>query len=165
MMSNAGKELRTLAKKFKLPVTMTLQGLGAFPGDDPLSLGMLGMHGTYYANQAINDCDTLVALGARFDDRVTVKVETFASNAFKIHADIDPTAIDKNVLVDLPIVGDVKQVIAGLIDEIGEAPDTKEWLEKIEKWKKECPLDYEKSDGKLRTQFVIERISRRRGNA
>jgi acetolactate synthase-1/2/3 large subunit len=166
IMSNASKELHTLVKKYKLPVVMTLQGLGAFPGDHPLSLGMLGMHGTYYANQAIHNCDTLVALGARFDDRVTGKVDTFASKAFKIHADIDPTAIDKNVIVDLPIVGDVKHVISGLISEIKEAPDTQEWLEQIEKWRKEHPLNYEKGDGKLRSQFVIERISKKtKGNA
>jgi acetolactate synthase-1/2/3 large subunit len=166
IMSNATKELRALVKKCNLPVTMTLQGLGAIPGNDPLSLGMLGMHGTFWANQSINNCDTLVALGARFDDRVTGKVDTFAKDAFKIHVDIDPTAIDKNVIVDLPIVGDVKYVLAGIINEIKAPPATKEWLKLIEKWRNECPLEYEKGDGKLRTQYVIERISEKtRGNA
>jgi acetolactate synthase-1/2/3 large subunit len=166
IMSNATKELRTLVKKCRLPVTMTLQGLGAIPGDDPLSLGMLGMHGTFWANQSINNCDVLVALGARFDDRVTGKVDTFAKNAFKIHVDIDPTAIDKNVIVDLPIVGDVKHVIAGIISEIKEPPVINDWLKLIGKWRNECPLEYEKGDGKLRTQYVIERISEKtKGNA
>ncbi|MGD1008008.1 MAG: thiamine pyrophosphate-binding protein, partial [Ignavibacteriaceae bacterium] len=110
IMSNGERELRLLAKENNFPVTMTLQGLGAFPGIDPQSLGMLGMHGTYYANQAVNNCDVLVSLGARFDDRVTGKVDSFAPNAYKIHVDIDPTCIDKNVVVDLPIVGDVKHV-------------------------------------------------------
>ncbi|MCB0749456.1 MAG: acetolactate synthase large subunit, partial [Ignavibacteriae bacterium] len=112
IMSDGNKELGVLAKETGIPVTMTLQGLGAYPGTDKQSLGMLGMHGTFAANMAINECDVLIALGARFDDRVTGKIETFSPNSYKIHVDIDPTAIDKNVLVDLPIVGDVKHVIA-----------------------------------------------------
>lgn len=158
IMSGSSEELKIFARENKLPVTMTLQGLGAFPGTDPLSLGMLGMHGTYWANRAVDNCDVLVSLGARFDDRVTGKVETFCTKAFKIHVDIDPTAIDKNVIVDLPIVGDVKHVLAELAAEMINPPDTTEWLQQIEEWKNECPLDYEKNDGKLRSEFVIEKI-------
>ena len=159
IMSGGSDELTLLAKENNLPVTMTLQGLGAFPGTASQSLGMLGMHGTYYANQAVNDCDVLVALGARFDDRVTGNIEKFATGAYKIHVDIDPTAIDKNVLVDLPIVGDVKHILAELAAEISKKPDTDAWWEKIEDWKNECPLDYDQDEDELKTQYVIERIS------
>lgn len=161
IMSGGSSELSLFAHENKLPVTMTLQGLGAFPGTDEQSLGMLGMHGTYWANQAVNNCDVLVSLGARFDDRVTGKVETFAKNAYKIHVDIDPTCIDKNVIVDLPIVGDVKHVIAEIAAEMTKAPDTETWWEQINEWREECPLTYEDNDGKLRTEFVIERISKK----
>jgi acetolactate synthase-1/2/3 large subunit len=113
--SNAAPELCELARKLCCPVTTTLHGLGAFPEDDPLSMSMLGMHGTWYANIAVNYCDVLIAVGARFDDRVTGKVEAFAPEAQKIHIDIDPSAISKNVKVDVPIVGDVKQVLQKLI--------------------------------------------------
>lgn len=159
IMSGGSNELALFAHENKLPVTMTLQGLGAFPGTDELSLGMLGMHGTYWANQAVNNCDVLVSLGARFDDRVTGNPETFAPNAFKIHVDIDPTCIDKNVVVDLPIVGDVKHILAELASEISKAPDTKEWWNQIYSWKDECPLFYEDRDGRLRTEYVIEKLS------
>lgn len=159
IMSGGTRELALLAKENNLPVTMTLQGLGAFPGNDELSLGMLGMHGTYWANQAVNSCDLLIALGARFDDRVTGKVESFSTKSYKIHVDVDPTAIDKNVLVDLPIVGDVKHVLAELAAEMDERPEITDWWKQIEKWKKECPFDLDPKDGMLRTQFVIEKIS------
>jgi acetolactate synthase-1/2/3 large subunit len=159
IMSGGSEELKILVRECKLPVTMTLQGLGAFPGTDPLSLGMLGMHGTYWANRAVDNCDVLVSLGARFDDRVTGKVDTFCKNAYKIHVDIDPTAIDKNVVVDLPIVGDVKHILAELAAEMPSAPNTADWLDQIEKWREECPLEYENKDGRLRTEFVIERIN------
>ncbi len=159
IMSNGERELRLFAKENNLPVTMTLQGLGAFPGTDPQSLGMLGMHGTYWANQAVNNCDVLVSLGARFDDRVTGKVETFATNAYKIHVDIDPTCIDKNVVVDLPIVGDVKHVLAELAAELNEPLQLDDWWEQINAWREECPLHYEKNDGKLRSEYIIEKIS------
>src|SRR3989339_706863 len=159
IMSGGTRELALFAKENNLPVTMTLQGLGAFPGTDDLSLGMLGMHGTYWANRAVDSCDVLVSLGARFDDRVTGKVDTFATGAFKIHVDIDPTAIDKNVVVDLPIVGDVKHILAELASEIPAPPDTSDWLAQINAWKDECPLTYEDNDGRLRTEYVIEKIS------
>ncbi|NTW48947.1 MAG: biosynthetic-type acetolactate synthase large subunit [Chlorobiales bacterium] len=156
--SEATKELEIFAKANNLPVAVTLQGLGAFPGDDDLSLGMLGMHGTYWANQAINNCDVLVALGARFDDRVTGKTDTFSVHSYKIHIDIDPTAIDKNIKVDLPIVGDIKHVLGELSAEMEGQPDTEEWLQTIQKWRKECPLTYEQGDGKLRSQYVVEKL-------
>ncbi len=159
IMSGASQELRAFAIENNLPVTMTLQGIGAFPGTSELSLGMLGMHGMYWANQAINNCDVLVALGARFDDRVTGKVETFATKAFKIHVDIDPSCIDKNVKVDVPIVGDLKRVLKTLRQVMPGKPDTSEWWKQIRQWQKECPLTYEKHDGKLRTQFILERLS------
>ncbi|ACF14089.1 acetolactate synthase, large subunit, biosynthetic type [Chloroherpeton thalassium ATCC 35110] len=163
IMSEAAKELTFFAKTHRIPVTMTLQGLGALPAKDELSLGMLGMHGTYWANQAVNNCDVLIALGARFDDRVTGKTETFATQAYKIHVDIDPTAIDKNVLVDLPIVGDVKHILSELSVEMTESPDTEEWLKTIQAWREDCPLVYETEDGKLRTEYVIEQISEKTG--
>ncbi len=159
IMANGYRELRLFAKENNLPVTMTLQGLGAFPGTDSQSLGMLGMHGTYWANQAVNNCDVLVSLGARFDDRVTGKVDAFATNAYKIHVDIDPTCIDKNVIVDLPIVGDVKHVLAELAAEMHEPLPIKEWWDQINAWRNECPLHYEKDDGKLRSEYIIEKIS------
>ena len=159
IMSDSAPELTAFARENNLPVTMTLLGLGAFPGNDKLSLGMLGMHGTYWANQAVNNCDVLVSLGARFDDRVTGKVDTFATDAYKIHVDIDPTAIDKNVLVDLPIVGDAKKVIAELKAAMPKKPEIDDWWEKIKSWQLECPLEYDMSDGRLRAQYVLERLS------
>jgi len=159
IMSNGHRELKLFAKENNLPVTMTLQGLGSFPMSDPQSLGMLGMHGTYWANQAVNNCDVLVSLGARFDDRVTGKIDQFAPSAFKIHVDIDPTCIDKNVIVDLPIVGDVKHVIAELASELSEPLQLDDWWAQINAWREECPLHYEKHDGRLRSEFVIEKIS------
>ncbi|MEW6194492.1 MAG: biosynthetic-type acetolactate synthase large subunit [Bacteroidota bacterium] len=159
IMSEGNRELYLLAKENNLPVTMTLQGLGAFPGTDPQSLGMLGMHGTYWANQAVNNCDLLISLGARFDDRVTGKIETFATKAYKIHVDIDPTCIDKNIIVNLPIVGDVKHVMAELASELTTKPDLSEWWSQINKWREECPLHYEKNDGRLRSEYVIEKLS------
>jgi acetolactate synthase-1/2/3 large subunit len=159
IMAEASQELATLARDNNLPVTMTLLGLGAFPGTDPLSMGMLGMHGTYWANQAVNNCDVLVSLGARFDDRVTGKVETFATGAYKIHVDIDPTAIDKNVIVDLPIVGNAKTVIKELAAEMPKKPEISSWWDEIQTWKEECPLQYEINDGRLRAQYMLEKLS------
>lgn len=159
IMSGGNEELTLLAKTFNFPVTTTLQGLGAFPGTDEQHLGMLGMHGTYWANLAVQNCDVLVALGARFDDRVTGKVETFAKNAFKIQVDIDPAAIDKNVVVDLPIVGDVKHILAELMVEMKKKPDLNDWWNMIYKWKDECPLVYDDNDGRLHTEYVIEQLS------
>ncbi|NTW56597.1 MAG: biosynthetic-type acetolactate synthase large subunit [Chlorobiaceae bacterium] len=165
--AEASEELRTLATKYNIPVTMTLQGLGAFPGSHPLSMGMLGMHGTYWANQAVNNCDLLIAVGARFDDRVTGKVDAFATQAYKIHNDIDPTNVDKNIKVDLPIVGDSKDFLASLLEEMPEKTESHElWLADIEKWRKKCPLSYSVEPDSLKTEFVIEEVSKQTaGNA
>lgn len=159
IMAEASEELREFARKNNIPVTNTLLGLGSFPGTDPQFLGMLGMHGTYYANMAVNHCDVLIAVGARFDDRVTGKTDTFAADAYKIHIDIDPTAIDKNVLVDLPIVGDAKTILADLLKELSDKPREDKWWKMIDGWRKDCPLEYERPDNMLRPQYVIERIS------
>jgi acetolactate synthase-1/2/3 large subunit len=159
VMAEASEELREFARKNNIPVTNTLLGLGSFPGTDPQFLGMLGMHGTYYANMAVNHCDVLIAVGARFDDRVTGKTDTFAADAYKIHIDIDPTAIDKNVVVDLPIVGDAKIILADLLKELSDKPREDEWWKMIDGWKEDCPLEFERPDNMLRPQYVIDRIS------
>jgi acetolactate synthase-1/2/3 large subunit len=156
ILSNASEELKGFARKARIPVTTTLHGLGSFPENDALSMGMLGMHGTWYSNTAVHYCDLLIAVGARFDDRVTGKTEAFAAEAKKIHIDIDPTAISKNVKVDVPIVGDVKKVLQKLIPMV-EPLDTKDWLQTIKQWKEEHPLRYR--NGKLiRMQHVIQKI-------
>ena len=156
ILSGAAKELREFAEKINSPVTMTLLGLGSFPGNHELSLGMLGMHGTGYANHAVQNCDLLIAIGARFDDRVTGKIDEFAPHAKIIHIDIDPSAISKSVPVDVPIVGDVKCVLDEFL-KIVHRPHDKEWTEKIVDWKQKHPLHY-KQDDKLRPQYVIEQI-------
>jgi len=136
-------------------VTTTVMGLGAFPGTHELSLGMLGMHGTAYANYAVTDCDLLIAVGARFDDRVTGHIEKFAPNAKIIHMDVDPAEIGKNVRVDIPIVGDVKNVLRAIIDKVAAKEKHAEWVAQIEEWKKKYPLAY-KMEGELKPQYVIE---------
>lgn len=156
IISGAHQLVLKLAEKTKIPVTMTLLGLGGFPSAHPLSLDMLGMHGTRYANYAIMESDLIIAIGARFDDRVTGKTESFAPHAKIIHIDIDPTSISKSVGVDVPIVGDAKEVLKELIPNV-KAPDTSDWLKKINGWKKKYPLTYKK-DNKLRPQYVIEEI-------
>ena len=156
--SGAAVELRELARTMQAPVTTTLLGLGAFPETDPLALGMLGMHGTWYANMAVSECDLLIAVGARFDDRVTGRLPDFATKAKKIHIDIDPSCINKNVTVDLPIVGDVKQVLRDLIPLVQRC-DSEEWLKTLARWKKEHPLRYRKSGSRLKPQEVIEAVS------
>ena len=153
---NAAQELTDFARKTKIPVTTTLHGLSSFPEDDPLSLGMLGMHGTWYANQAVQHCDLLIAVGARFDDRVTGKLDAWAPHAQVIHIDIDPSCISKNIPVECPILGNVKEVL-GLLDPLVEEQDTTEWLKQINVWREECPLDYDRDD-KLRAQSVIEKL-------
>ncbi|NTU68781.1 MAG: biosynthetic-type acetolactate synthase large subunit [Chlorobiaceae bacterium] len=159
--------LRQLAVEQQIPVTMTLQGLGAFPGDHPLSMGMLGMHGTYWANQAVSNCDLLIAVGARFDDRVTGKIDTFATKALKIHNDIDPTNVDKNVKVDLPVVGDSKDFLESILNELPKSKeDRSAWLAEIEAWRLQCPLEYTVEKDSLKTEFVIDEISKQtRGHA
>ncbi len=155
--SGASKELLTFAEKTGAPVTMTFMGLGAFPSSHRLSLGMLGMHGTAYANHATMESDLILAVGARFDDRVTGRIDAFAPNAKIVHVDIDPTSIGKNVRVDVPIVGDAKRVLCALTKAVKKVPDIKAWWDAIDKWKKEFPLFY-KHDDRLRPQYVVEQI-------
>ncbi|MFH1411576.1 MAG: biosynthetic-type acetolactate synthase large subunit [Candidatus Omnitrophota bacterium] len=156
ILSEAAKELTLFARKANIPVTMTMMGLGAFPGDDPLSLGMLGMHGTAYANHAVQNSDLIIAIGARFDDRVTGRIDDFAPNAKVAHVDIDPSSVSKNIRVDIPVIGDAKNVLKEMI-KLAEKNDYAPWHKKIKKWKKELPLQY-KDDEKLRPQYVIEQI-------
>jgi acetolactate synthase-1/2/3 large subunit len=155
--SGAHRELRELAEKIQAPVTMTLMGLGGFPGTHPFSLGMLGMHGTAYANHAVMEADLIIAVGARFDDRVTGRLDAFAKHAKIIHIDIDPSSISKNVKVDIPIVGDAKNILGQLLEEINKTPDTTDWLKIVDSWKKKYPLAY-KDKGKIKPQYVIEQI-------
>jgi acetolactate synthase-1/2/3 large subunit len=157
IISGAHEEIRRLAERLQIPVTWTLMGIGALSPDIPLSLGMLGMHGTAYANHAIMESDLIIAVGARFDDRVTGRIDVFAPDAKVIHIDIDPTSISKNVHVDIPIVGDAKDALRQLIAFTKDKPNTDSWLKKIEQWKQKHPLKY-KQDDKLRPQFVIEQI-------
>ncbi len=161
--SGAADEIREFAELTHIPVTHTLMGIGGFPGTHPLSLGMLGMHGTYYANMAIHNSDLIIAIGARFDDRVTGRVEAFAPDAKIIHIDIDPTSIRKNVRVDIPIVGDVRSVMSDLNKELRHSKEPwdairKNWLKQIEAWKQERPMHYEYSDEVIKPQFVIEKM-------
>ena len=164
ILSGGSKELKELAEYTDIPVTMTLMGLGSFPGTHELSLGMPGMHGTYYANKAIHESDLLIAIGMRFDDRVTGKIDAFAPHAKIIHIDIDPTSIRKNVRVDIPIVGDVKRVLTVLNkvlkEEVKEqwAEVRKAWLKQMDAWKKERPMTYTYSDEVIKPQFVVEKI-------
>ncbi len=160
ILSEASKELQELAAAAKAPVTMTLMGLGCFPGEDKNSLGMLGMHGTYYANKAVQDADLLIGIGVRFEDRVTGKTSGFAPNAKIIQIDIDPTSIRKNVRVDLPIVGDVKNVLKDLNKYMKKetAPAKASWHKQISDWKKERPLTYKFDKKVIKPEFVVEKI-------
>jgi acetolactate synthase-1/2/3 large subunit len=159
MHSNAAAEVLALAEKMRIPVTSTLMGLGSFPGDHALFLGMLGMHGTWYANTALDTCDVMITVGARFDDRATGKVAEFGKQATIIHIDIDPSAISKNVRVDVPIVGDVRWVLRQLLELVSPA-DTRPWLDTIEVWRKEHPLGYRDKGNGLKPQFVLDELSR-----
>jgi acetolactate synthase-1/2/3 large subunit len=164
ILSGAHKELTDLAKYTDIPVAMTLMGLGAFPGSHKLSLGMPGMHGTYYANKAIQESDLLIAVGMRFDDRVTGKTAAFAPHAKIIHVDIDPTSIRKNVRVDVPVVGDAKRILVNMLGKLKEgdkkqwAAVRKKWLKQIDAWKKDRPLSYSSSKDVIKPQFVVEKI-------
>jgi acetolactate synthase-1/2/3 large subunit len=164
ILSGGSKDLRELAEYAEVPVTMTLMGLGSFPGTHALSLGMLGMHGTYYANKAVQGADLLIAIGMRFDDRVTGKIDAFAPHAKIIHIDIDPTSIRKNVRVDVPIVGDVKRVLTVLNKVLKEEVKEqwgevrKAWLRQIDDWRQERPMTYTYSDEVIKPQFVVEKI-------
>lgn len=155
--SGSSEVLRQLAELCAIPVTTTLMGKGVFPENHLLSLGMLGMHGTKYANYAVNECDLLITIGARFSDRVTVRADAFAPKARIIHIDIDPAEIGKNVRVDIPIVGDVKRVLEQLCQVVQARTETEEWSAKIREWKDKYPLRYH-HNGKIKPQFVIEQI-------
>lgn len=157
--AGAHREVLELAEKAGIPVTTTLMGIGSFPGTNRLALGMLGMHGTRYANYAVCNCDCLIAVGARFDDRVTGKVAAFAPKAKIVHIDIDPAEIGKNVRVDVPIAGDVRLVLSELNPRIeANIQERQAWLEQIAQWKKEYPLQYEPSSDKIKPQQVIQQI-------
>jgi acetolactate synthase-1/2/3 large subunit len=163
ILSKGSKQLTRLAQNAKIPVTMSLMGLGAFPGSDPLSLGMLGMHGTYRANMSTAQCDLLIGVGVRFDDRVTGKTDTFASQAKIIHIDIDPTSIRKNVPVSVPVVGDCKKSLEVMnhfleeedLDELtsGRGP----WLDQIDQWKRNYKLAYDQKE-EIKPQYVVEKL-------
>jgi acetolactate synthase-1/2/3 large subunit len=164
VLSNASKELTEFAQLLHLPVTATLMGLGCFPGSDPLFLGMLGMHGTYRANMAMTHCDLIFAVGARFDDRVTGKIDEFAPHAKIIHVDIDPTSISKNVAVDVPIVGDAKNVLKKLLGLVKgeEWADREEvlgqWHREIEMWREAHKMAYQQGPDTIKPQFVVEQL-------
>jgi len=155
--SNAANELKIFVEKTNIPVTTTLTGLGCFPENNPLSLGMLGMHGLACANIAISESDLIIALGTRFDDRVTGDIKHFCPKAKFIHVDIDPAEISKNIKVDIPIVGDVKYVLSKLTH-LAESKKEEEWLAEVAELKKKNPLQYKKDD-QLRPQYIIEKLN------
>ncbi len=162
----ANDELVKLAELTQTPVTTTLMAMSGFPQNHSLALGMLGMHGTFYANMSVTECDLLIAVGARFDDRVTGRIDSFANKAKVIHIDIDPTSIKKNVAVDLPIVGDLQDVLSNLnakLAEQGEAvqklvANTEDWRASIAEWQQTHPMGYTASESVIKPQFVIEKI-------
>jgi acetolactate synthase-1/2/3 large subunit len=163
--SGASEELIELAEMMQIPVDMTLMALGAFPGEHPLSMGMMGMHGTYWANMAVHYADLVIAVGARFDDRVTGKVSEFCPHAKIIHIDIDPTSIRKNIHVDIPIVGDCKRVLRELNQLLrnsvnGELRELrKPWMDQINEWRQAHPLRYEQdANGQIKPQHIIKRL-------
>ena len=156
-LADAHRELFDLAVKLSVPVTTTLMGIGCFPEDHPLSLGMLGMHGTKYANYTIQESDLILAVGARFDDRVTGKVSSFAPRAKIIHVDVDPAEIGKNVRVDIPLVGDAKNALAGLLKEVKPKPRSP-WNDKVDSWKSDYPLKYVPDMNIIKPQYVIEKL-------
>lgn len=159
IIANASDELRAVAEKAHLPVTTTLLGLGAYDQNRPESLDMLGMHGAAYANYAVQECDLLIAIGARFDDRVTGKVATFAPDAKIVHIDIDPSSISKNVHVDIPVVGDAKAILRELLKHV-EYKERKAWFKRIAEWKKKFALRYDQDSVTIKPQYVIEEICR-----
>jgi len=163
--SNAAEELTWLCRNLRIPVTSTLMGLGAYPGDDPLWMGMLGMHGTYAANMAVGHTDLLLAVGARFDDRVTGKISSFAPSAKVVHIDVDPTSIRKNVNVDVPIVADCRLALMGLREELeicADLPDWAKmhqpWVDQVQQWQNDHPLHYTYTEDPIKPQFVVEKI-------
>ncbi len=156
VLSGAGKAVTTLAEKMRAPVVNTLLGKGAMDETHPLHLGMLGMHGTAYANKAVVDCDLIMSIGARWDDRVTGKVSEFCPDAVKIHVDIDPAEFGKIIQPDVSILGDARLVVEDLIPQV-EMGDTSEWLKQVNRWRRQYPLKYAKKGG-LRAQHVLDRL-------
>ena len=167
--ADASPELHALTELTQVPLTQTLMGLGAFPMAHPLSLDMLGMHGSYYANMAVHHSDCLVAIGARFDDRVTGKVDAFAPSAEIIHIDVDPSSISKNIPVAVPIVGDCKRVLAKLLEAVREElkqevpaavrEAREKWAEQVAAWKRDFPFRYDWDDDVIKPQYVIQELS------
>ena len=165
-LSDVSEDLLALAEAIQAPVTTTLMGMSSFPKTHPLSLGMLGMHGTFYANMAVTNSDLLIALGARFDDRVTGKIATFAPHAKIIHVDVDPTSIKKNVRVDLPVVGVLPKVLPALnkgLEKHAEALEdyiaaTQPWRDQVEEWKEQHPMTYKNTKTTIKPQYVIEKL-------
>lgn len=163
--AQASELLQELSEKAQIPVTMTLLGLGSIPNLHPLSLEMLGMHGTTYANYAVNEADLVIGIGMRFDDRITGDTSKFCPNARVIHIDIDPAEISKNINADIPIVGDVKNVLIELLKDV-KAKKNPEWIEIINKWKNDYALEYNRVDNQIKPQQAIEAISKiTEGNA
>ncbi|MCS6960043.1 MAG: biosynthetic-type acetolactate synthase large subunit [Pseudanabaenaceae cyanobacterium SKYGB_i_bin29] len=167
IISGAHAEIKQLAERFQIPVTTTLMGKGAFDENHPLSVGMLGMHGTAYANFAVQNCDLLIAVGARFDDRVTGKLDKFAPLAKVIHIDIDPAEVGKNRVPNVPIVGDVKMVLKHMLEHTSyeETVRTQAWLKQIEEWKEDYPLQVPHYEGELSPQEVIVEFAKQAPNA
>ncbi len=159
IISGACDEILKLTETSNIPVTMTLKGLGSFPGNHPYSLGMLGMHGTKYANYAVNHCDLLIALGARFDDRVTGKLASFAQQAKIAHIDIDPAEMGKLVTPDYPIIGDLKKVLQEILTQI-TSQKREQWISQILKWKESHPLSYDREeDNEIKPQYLLEELN------
>jgi acetolactate synthase-1/2/3 large subunit len=164
IMSGASEQLTEFTRRLNFPITNTLMGLGAYPASDSQFLGMLGMHGTYEANMAMHHVDILIAVGARFDDRVTGNIEKFCPNARIIHIDIDPSSISKNVVVDVPIVGDVKGVLIDMMEALKQTTQQPnqaaltQWWQQIETWRKQECLKYENSDTEIKAQYVVEKL-------
>jgi acetolactate synthase-1/2/3 large subunit len=160
--ANGSEELVALAERLHFPVTPTLMGLGAFPSGHPQCLGMLGMHGTYWANMAMSEADLIVALGVRFDDRVTGALDKFAPHAEFVHVDIDPSSIHKNVRAHFPVVGDARSVLRQMLEALGDRrPDPgrlSAWWARVDEWKARCPLSYEQSDEVIKPQFLCETL-------
>jgi acetolactate synthase-1/2/3 large subunit len=163
ILSKGAEELTQLARSARIPVTTSLMGLGAFPGSDPLSLGMIGMHGTYRANMSTGECDLLIGIGVRFDDRVTGKTDCFAAQAEIVHIDIDPTSIRKNVPVSIPVVGDCKTTLEVINRYLAEEDLDKltasrgPWLDQIDQWKQNFKLAYVQ-EAEIKPQYVVEKL-------
>ena len=159
----ASETLREFVRLIGFPITSTLQGLGAFPGDDNQFIGMLGMHGTYEANNAMHDCDLLINIGARFDDRITGKIDEFSPKSKKVHIDIDPSSINKIIKVDLAIVGDVNEVLRSTIKKLSSLKDSNKqkiskWWEQIQKWRTKNSLGFVNSDETIKPQHAVQRL-------